>query len=159
MIVSILTMSFSTKGYQEVTLSSGTIIPLENANEINSATLTAGQTLDFFVRQDIKVEGQTVVKRGALARGQVLRVQRAKGLGKEGFVEVEIRSVEAVDGSEILLTGGRLTEEGDDRQVAAIALGVLVCILFLTMKGKNAVIPKGYAVDARVANDIQIAVQ
>ncbi|HSJ68282.1 MAG TPA: hypothetical protein VK921_11425 [Anditalea sp.] len=158
MILSVLSMSFRTKENVNVTIPSGTVIPLENANEINSATLVAGQTMDFFVRQDIKVDGTTVVKRGSLARGQVVRVQKAKGLGKEGFVEVEIRSVQAVDGSEILLTGARLFEEGDDRQTAAILLGVLVCILFLTMKGKDAVIPKGYAVDARVANDFQISV-
>lgn len=159
MALSVLTMSFNAKKYEVVTLPGGTYIGLETAHELNSEFLIPGQSIDFFVKNDIQAEGKTVIKRGAIARGQVLRVQRAKGLGKEGFVEVEIKSVEAVDGSEVFLTGARMYEAGDDRQTLSIVLGVLVCILFLIMKGENAVIPAGYSVDGRIAQDVQINVE
>jgi hypothetical protein len=154
----ILLMSFTPQNYQKVLLPSGTIISLETANEINSGNVIAGQSLDFFVRNDVVIDGKKVVVKGTLAKGQVLRVQKAKGVGKEGYVEVEIRSVPAVDGTEILLSGGKVYEEGEDKQTLSIVLGVLVCLLFLTMKGKNGIIPKGYTIDSRVGNDVMIEV-
>ncbi|MCH7415810.1 hypothetical protein MM213_20075 [Belliella sp. R4-6] len=157
--ISMLTMSFASKNMETLSLKAGTVISVENATEINSENLIAGQTLDFFVVDDVKVNNKTVIRRGAKAKAQVTRVNKAKGLGKEGSVEVEIKSVEAVDGSEVRLTSARVYEEGEDRQTAAILLGVLVCILFLTKKGKNAVIPPGFSVDGRVASDVQISVE
>ncbi|MDO9553275.1 hypothetical protein [Rhodonellum sp.] len=155
---SISFMSFVPKNYEKILLKSGTLIALESAQEINSATVIAGQSIDFFVRTDIKVDDKVVVRKGTVAKGLVQRVQKAKGIGKEGYVEIDIRSLPAVDGSEILLTGAKIYEEGEDKQTLSIVLGVLVCLLFLTMKGKNGVIPQGYSVDARVGNDVMIAV-
>jgi hypothetical protein len=73
-------------------------------------------------------------------------------------VEVNIKSVTAVDGQQVILSGGTY-QEGEDRQTLAIILGVVVCILFLTMKGKDAEIPAGYSVDGTVAQNIEIETQ
>lgn len=152
----ILNVSFISKGQAEIKLSSGTVISLENSAEINSENLVVGQTIDFFVADDVKVNGVTVIRRGAPAKAQVTRVQKAKGLGKEGSVEVEVKTVKAVDGTDVRLTSAKVFEEGEDRQTAAILLGILVCILFLTKKGKNAVIAPGTTIDGRVAQDVVI---
>jgi preprotein translocase subunit SecF len=157
--ISMLSMSFTSRSAETLSLKAGTVIAVESASEINSGNLVAGQSLDFFVVDDVKVNNKTVIRRGARAKAHVTRVNKAKGLGKEGSVEVEIKSVEAVDGTQVRLTSARVYEEGEDRQTAAILLGVLVCILFLTKKGKNAVIPPGFSVDGRVAQDVQISVE
>lgn len=149
--------SLLAKGLANVILPAGTIVRLENSSEISSENLIAGQTVDFFVSGDVKVDGKVVVKSGSIAKGYVTRVQKAKGLGKEGSLEIEIRSVQAVDGSEVKLTSSRVSEAGDDKQTAAILLGVLVCILFLTKKGENAKIPPGFTLDGRVASDTEIS--
>lgn len=154
--LSITMMSLGPKNYEKILLKSGTLIALESAQEINSGNVIAGQSIDFFVRNDIRVDDKVVVRKGTVAKGLVQRVQKAKGIGKEGYVEIEIRSLTAVDGSDIMLTGAKVYEEGEDKQTLSIVLGVLVCILFLTMKGKNGVIPQGYTVDARVGNDVMI---
>lgn len=154
--MAMLNLSFVSKSQPEVKLPSGTIVLLENPSEINSENLIVGQTIDFAVKEDVKVNGVTVVRRGAMAKAQVTRVQKAKGLGKEGSVEVEVRTIQAVDGSEVRLTSARIFEEGEDRQTAAILLGVLICILFLTKKGKNAVIAPGTTIEGRVAQDTVI---
>lgn len=151
--IAFLNMSFVSKNYDSVKIPSGTVISIENASAISSQNLVVGQSLDFFVLDDVKIDGKTVIRRGAPARAQVTRVQKAKGLGKEGSVEVEVRSVQAVDGTEVRLTSARIFEEGEDRQTAAILLGVLVCILFLTKKGKDAVIAPGSVIDGRVAQE------
>jgi len=154
---SILFMSFAP--YQEtVTLSAGTLIILETVQAFQSDLATPGMTIDFKVRSDVKVKGEVVIKAGTMAKGQVVRAQKAKGVGKAGHIEIQVRSVEAVDGQEVLLTGGNLHQEGEDKQTAALVLGILLCILFLTKKGKNAEIPVGTRVDGTVATNMEIEV-
>jgi hypothetical protein len=142
-----------------VTLNAGTAIPLELTQAINSSLVQAGQTIDFRVRTDIKVGDQVVVPAGSIAKGLVTRAERAKGLGKEGYVEVQIKSVTAVDGQQVVLAGNSFYREGEDKQTLSIVLGVLVCLLFLTMKGKNAEIPAGTPVDATTASNTDIEVK
>ena len=125
---------------------------------IQSNLVSVGQTIGFRVKYDVKVDGKTVVAAGSIAKGQVMRAQKAKGLGKEGFVEIQIKSVTAADGQEVFLTGGNVYQEGEDKQSLAILLGVFVCILFLTLKGKNAQVPPGYQVTSSVATTMTIKI-
>ncbi|MBK6644064.1 MAG: hypothetical protein IPI23_09675 [Bacteroidetes bacterium] len=156
--ISILTMSFKMRGNGEVVLNAGTNIPLETVSMIQSNLVSVGQTIDFRVKYDVKVEGMTVITAGSIAKGQVMRAQRAKGLGKEGFIEIQIKSVTAVNGQEVFLTGGNVYQEGEEKQTLAILLGVFVCILFLTIKGKNAQVPPGYQVTSSVATTMTIKI-
>lgn len=156
LLVSVLLMSFRMRNSGEVVLNAGTNIPLETVSRIYSDQVTIGQTIDFRVRYDVKVDGKVAIPAGAIAKGQVIRAQKAKGLGKEGFVEIQIKSVTASDGQEVFLTGGNVFQEGDDKQTLAIVLGVLVCILFLTIKGKNAEVPAGFQVTPSVATNMTI---
>ncbi|WP_256010413.1 hypothetical protein [Desertivirga xinjiangensis] len=158
LIVATLSMSFRMRA-DGVVLNAGTSVILETATSLSSSTLAPGQIIDFKVRYDVKANEKTVIKAGSLARGQVLRVQKAKGLGKEGFVEIQLKSVKAVDGQEIPLTAGSIFHEGEDKQTLSIVLGVLVCILFLTMKGKNAEVPAGYETSGSVAVTTTINVE
>lgn len=159
LVVCIFCMSFRMRGTGEIMLNAGTNIPLETVSTIQSDLVSVGQTIDFRVRYDVKVDGKVVIAAGSTAKGQVLRAQKAKGLGKEGFVEIQIKSVTAADGQEVFLTGGNVYQEGDDKQTLSIVLGVLVCILFLTMKGKNAQVPAGFQVTPSVATNMSIKVQ
>ena len=156
--VSILSMSFKMHGNGEVVLNAGTSIALETVSMIQSDLVSVGQSIDFRVKYDVKVDGKTVVAAGSIAKGQVMRAQKAKGLGKEGFVEIQIKSVTAADGQEVFLTGGNVYNEGEDRQTLAIVLGIFVCILFLTMKGKNAQVAPGYQVTSSVATTMTIKI-
>jgi hypothetical protein len=156
--VSILTMSFKTKGNGEVILNAGTSILLETVSAIQSDLVSVGQTIDFRVKYDVKVDDKIVVAAGTIAKGQVMRAEKAKGLGKEGFVEIQIKTVTAADGQEVFLTNSNIYQQGEDAQTLAIVLGVFICILFLTIKGKNAKVPAGYQVTSSVAMTMKIKV-
>lgn len=150
--------SFKSPVIESVTLNAGTLIPLETVSTIKSDLVTVGQVLDFRVTRDIVAEGKVVIPAGSIANGQVIRGQRAKGLGKAGFLEVQIKSVKSVDGQDIYLAGGNVYEEGEDKAALAIILGLFVCILLLTIKGKNAEIPAGFAFNASVGTTTTIAI-
>lgn len=154
---SFLFMSFTMKGDGSVVLNAGTNVSLETVSMIQSDMVSVGQTIDFRVKYDVKVDNKTVIAAGSIAKGQVMRAQKAKGLGKEGFVEIQIKFVTAVDGQEVFLTGGNVYQEGEDKQTLSILLGVFVCILFLTMKGKNAQVPPWYQISSSVATTMTIS--
>lgn len=154
--LSFLLMSFTSGGKSGVVLNAGTNINLETVSTIQSDMVIVGQIVDFRVKSDVKVDDKVVIAAGAIAKGQVVRGQKAKALGKEGFVEIQIKSVRAVDGQEVYLSGGNVYQEGDDQQTLAIVLGVFVCILFLFLKGKNATVPSGFQLNSSVASTVTI---
>jgi hypothetical protein len=142
----------------EVTIPAGTRIDLETMSTINSSTIQAGETVDFKVRTDISVEGQVVIKAGSVAKGTVVSASKAKGIGKEGSVEIQVKSVNGVDGKMIPLSGAGVARTGDNNQVLSIVLGIFVCLLFLLIKGSNGIIPAGTSTDAVVASNTKVAV-
>jgi hypothetical protein len=158
LILSVLCMSFSIRKPLDVILPAGTSVPMETTAALRSEELLVGQVVDFRVKADIKVGDKVVIAAGSIAKGQVIRAQRAKGIGKEGYLEIQIKSVTAADGQEVFLSNSNLYQEGENKQTLSIVLGVLVCILFLTMKGKNAVIPPGYQVMASVASNTTVKI-
>ncbi|MBL0317059.1 MAG: hypothetical protein IPP69_15370 [Flavobacteriales bacterium] len=155
---SILLMAFKINGKGEVILNAGTNIALETTNMIQSDLVSIGQIIDFRVKYDVKIEGKTVIAAGSLARGQVMRAQKPRGIGRPGSVDIQIKTVTAVDGQEVFLSGGNVYQEGEDRQTESVILGIFVCILFLAMKGKNAQVPAGYQISSSVATTMTIQV-
>ena len=158
MIAAVLSLSFTTVENQTVVLPSGTQILLENIDEIESTIITTGQIVDFRVVYDVKVNQKVVIKAGTIAKGQVIRVQKAGAIGRPGRIDIAVKNVTAVDGQEIYLTGGNFSEQGDDKQTLSIILGVALCIFCLFIKGKDAVIAPGTQVNATVASEVGIAV-
>jgi hypothetical protein len=158
LIVSILNMSFTMRKYADVVLPAGTPLLLETTKQLVSDQMLMGDLVEFKLRSDVKVGDKVVIAAGALAKGQVIRVQKARGVGKEGFFEIQLKTITAVDGQEVLMSNNNFYQEGENKQSLSIVLGVLICILFLTMKGKNAVAPAGYSVNASVATNTTIKI-
>ena len=150
--------SFRASNTGEVTLNAGTPISLETAQTLYSDGVQAGQTVDFKVKSDVKVGDNGVIRAGSIAKGVVTRAEFAKGLGKQGQIEVQIKSVTSVDGQLIPVVGNNIYRQGEDKQTLAIVLGVVLCLLFLTMKGKNAEIPAGTTVEANSATNMTIKI-
>lgn len=65
-------------------------------------------------------------------------------------------NVTAKDGTEIMLTGGNMSEEGNNKLALSIVLAIFICPLFLLLKGEQAIIPAGTAISATVATDTYI---
>lgn len=141
----------------EVNLPAGTKFELETAHVITSR-VQVGESVDFSVRADVIVDGNVVIRAGSIAKGVVISSSIPKGLGKEGRVEVQLKSVQAVDGKTVPLSATSIMREGEDKSTLSILLGVLVCILFLTMKGKDAFIPAGVVVEGIVSSNMKISV-
>lgn len=154
--IAFLFLSFKSNSNTGVILKSGTIIALETLSTIQSDMVNIGQTIDFRVKYDVKVDDKVVIAAGSIAKGQVVRAQKARAVGKEGFLEIQIKSVKAVDGQDVFLSGANLFQEGEDKQTLSILLSIFLCIFFLALKGGNASVPPGYEINSTVATNTNI---
>ena len=81
------------------------------------------------VVSDLTIAGEPVITRGTPVILTVNK-RKAKGLGKPGYLQIGCISTTAVDGQIISLSGG-IEQDGENRQGAAIGLGVGLGLTFL----------------------------
>lgn len=152
----VLFSSFTMPAGNVVVLKAGTMVNLELVNEVTSK-MAAGQTVDFRVMTDVKADGVVVIPAGSIAKGQVISASKNKLLGTPGEVTVQVKSVNAIDGTRIVLSGSSFTAEGDSKLVTSLVLTFLCGFGFL-MKGGAGVITPGTTFDATVASNTDIAI-
>jgi len=95
---------------------------------------------------------------GAKAIADVMEAKSRNLIGIAAKLGIALRSVEAVDGSLIPITGSKVAA-GKDKMVASIGLSLICCILFALMKGGDATIPSGTQINAIVAGSAKIQVE
>jgi hypothetical protein len=143
---------------RKVKLTSGTPVILRLSESINSSTANQGDTVTFEVARNVEVDGKLVISQGAYATGEVASVEKRAMLGEGGKLMVNLRSVKAVDGKEVPIRA-TLSQEGKDKQLTAILVGILLCILGLFLiKGGDATVPAGREVKAFVDVDVDIEI-
>lgn len=152
----VLFSSFTMPAGNTVVLKAGTMVSMELVNEVTSK-MTAGQTVDFRVMTDVKADGVVVIPAGSIAKGQVISASKNKLLGTPGEVTVQVKSVNAIDGTRIALSGSSFTAEGDSKLVTSLVLTFLCGFGFL-IKGGAGVITPGTTFDATVASNTDIAI-
>ena len=99
--------SFTNPTGKVVMLKSGTMVSLELINRVTS-DMKVGQIVDFRVLSDVKAGGEVVIKAGTIAKGQVVDISKNSMLGQPGEVTLSVKSVTAVDGTRVALTGASL---------------------------------------------------
>lgn len=72
----VLFLSFCKAEAKDVTLKSGTQIPLELQGTITSKNVSNGSIINFKCTKDIIVNKEVVIRAGEIAKGQVSRVKK-----------------------------------------------------------------------------------
>ena len=134
---------------ETVTLKGGTAIPLQLMETINGKTNVVGERINFMVTNDIIVNGKVVIPHGTIAYGQITRAKKNGLCGQAGEIQVSVNSVAAVDGTQVILTGGTLYDEGKNKLVLSLCLCLLV-------KGGNGELTAGMEVNPVVSGNVDI---
>jgi len=116
-----------------------------------------GSFVKAHVWRDVVVDGKTVAEAGTPAMVQISRIKSAKVAGIKGHVELEAMQVTAIDGSDLMLTGG-YDQAGKGRMALSITLAAVVFVPLIFIKGKQAKLPTGTIFDAMVANRTDVDV-
>lgn len=139
-----------------VLVPSGTVVVVRSEQMISSDNVTAGTTLNFTVARDVKIYDERamtdriVIKAGASARVIANDAEASGSLGEGGRLSLMVQTVDAVDGSELDVTGSTYLA-GDDSTGSTVALSMLLCPLFLLMEGDAAELPAGFEIRSRTA--------
>lgn len=144
---------------EEILLHSGTPVILEVESEFSSDDLQTGDTIVLRVKEPVRVKGVTVIRPGVAAKAYVADCKRAAGWGGAGQITIRLKTVEAIDGSQIRLSG-RARRQGETEHGTATAVGVGAGILCLPLAltgfavtGEEGKFPPGYEIVAHVDGD------
>jgi len=142
---------------QTVTVPVGTVVVAKFIEDVQPSTVQQGDSVLLLVDKDVVVSGKTVIKEGARIRAEVADSKKSGYAGQSGRLLLTFRSVTAVDGQEIMLSGSS-QRQGEDQMVESIGLGLVCCPLFLLMKGKEGIIKTGQTTQVYTVNAVNVSV-
>lgn len=147
---------------EPLVLHDGTPVRLRLSRNLSSADATTGETVDFEVLDDVKVDDQVVIAHGAKAIGTVTDAEHKKHMGRGGKLDLTIDFVRLVNDEKAALRGVKETKGGGHTGAmtgAMVATAVVVwpaAPLFLFMHGKDTTIPKGTEITAYTDGELKL---
>src|ERR1700730_5255748 len=90
---------------EKITIPAGTVIPARLASQLDSGDVHAGDLVTMDVLEDVRIEGELVIPRGALVMGHVTEAIGARKMGRGGKLNVLFETVTAGDGTKIPIRG------------------------------------------------------
>jgi len=148
-----------------LTIPDGTGLEVEATYTVSSADVEEGTPVSFTVVQPLKVNGVTVIARGARATARVTKAKKGGSWGRAGQLSWSMQDVVAIDGSRVPLQFGKSTK--GDSKGGTVATGMVVTgLIFLPAaalwgfkKGKDAKVPAGRRFDVMVHGDTVVSVR
>jgi hypothetical protein len=151
-----------TQAQPPLALNDATPIRLRLVHNLSSADATTGDTVDFEVLDDVKVDGLLVIARNGTAIATVTQAQHKRRLARGGKLDINIDYVRLANGEKVALravkdvSGGGHTGAMTGAIVATSLLFWPAAPFFLFIHGKDATIPKGTEITAYVNGDIHL---
>jgi hypothetical protein len=145
-------------------LEDSTPIVLCTKQDLSSATVKAGDRVDFRVVKNVRVEDLVVIPRDAEAWGIVSAVQAKRRKGRPGSLDIAIQSVRLLTGESAPLRA-KQHEEGKSRDVATVkdlphdaigtfGMAIPFDLVSMLVKGKDADLPAGTRFTAYLNGDV-----
>lgn len=149
-------MKLAAAGAGKSTLAAHTPIIIRCTETISTRDIVSGGEVNFAVVNDVKdASGNILIKAGSLVTAQISFVKTKGMIGRSGEVTVTDFHTTAVDGTYVPLSGS-VSARPDDKMTLSIVLSVLVCPLFLLLKGDDAQVPAGTTKTAYTISEVHI---
>lgn len=143
-------------------LADGTPVNLRLMETMTSATAQVNQNVNFQTLEAVKVNGLTVIPKGATAIGTVTAARPKRRLGRGGTLDITIDYVRMADGEKAALRAVKNAKGGGHTgamTAGMVATGLIVwpaAPFFLFMHGKDITIPEGTEITAFVNGDTDL---
>lgn len=145
-------------GMKAVLVEEASAISLSPARDITSATVQAGDRVEFRTTLPVTIEGRVAIPVGARALGTVILARGAARMGRAGELVICLDAVQAGDGSWIPVgTAGQRTK-GKKHAGARAALTHFVPVVAILSKGQEAVVPATAVFQQEVREDSYVVV-
>ena len=139
---------------QPIDIPAGQKVELLNYRLLSSRTAQQGEPIQFLVKEDIVVEGEVAIARGALAQGSILEAEPAGSLGIKGKLVIRLDKVQALTGQWFPLVFGNGKNTLDVEQDRDLFSGFAPLIVYALAQGEQPTIPAGITVVGQV-DDIE----
>ena len=143
-------------------LDDGTPIKLRLDRNLSSADAKTGDSIDFEVLEEVKVNDVVVIPKGNIAIGTVTAAEHKKRMARGGKLDIEIDYVKLADGEKAAIRAVKETKGGGHTGAmtgAIVATSLVVwpaAPFFLFMHGKDTTIPKGTEITAYVNGNMPL---
>jgi hypothetical protein len=139
-----------------IIIEKGTVIKVRSLNNLKSNKVSEGDEILLEVYEDLVLDNRKIIAKGTQVLGYVESFEKAKFLGKEGLIILQITSTRAVDNSQIPLRIYKSSVYGEDKSDASILLSVLVSPAFLLKRGGQASVKEGKIFNTYVTRDVKV---
>lgn len=136
-------------------IAEGTPIKLELTRSLTSGKVKTGEAVTYRTREDIIVNGEVVIAKGAKGLGKVTVSKRRGMLGKKGKLEFTVESVTAINGVPVPLRTS-IENSGKSNSGAVIASALLLTVFAVFISGRDITIKEGTEVIAYVDTETLI---
>jgi hypothetical protein len=151
--------SSTPKGFM---LEDGTPVKLRINRTISSSDAHVGDTVDFEVLEDVRVNGILVIPKEGLAFATVTEAQSKRRMARGGKLDINIDNVKLTSGEKAALRAVKEMKGGG--HTGAMTGGIVATSLvffpaapfFLFMHGKDISIPKGTEITAYINGDMKL---
>jgi len=140
-------------------LPDGTPVRLRTGRQLSSANEKPSESVDFEVVNDVRINDVIVVAHDSTAFGTVTVAKPRGRAGKAGKLDISVESLVAVTGERVPLRAAQ--QNTGDSQLGTMTAGMVIsgilffpaAPLFLFVKGKDVIVPKGTEITAYVNGD------
>jgi hypothetical protein len=142
----------------DIVIEKGTVIKVRSLNNLKSNKVAEGDEIELEVYEDLVIDNKKVLVKGAPVLGYIESFEKAKFLGKEGLLIIQITSTKAIDNSLIPLRIYKSSVYGEDKSDASVLLSVLVSPAFLLKKGGQASVKEGKIFNTYVTRNVNVKI-
>lgn len=122
-IVSLSQIAFSNNEVplEQTYIPANTLVKVALLSPINSKNAKEGDKVYYQALEDVVLDGMLVLTKGAVGEGVVAKVKKSAAFGKNAAVDIDFRSISAIDGSLVKMSLGQ--EAMDEMSSKGITVG------------------------------------
>ena len=147
-----------------VALNKDTLVKIKLVTPLNTKTSRPGDLVVVQVAEDVYVDSNSVIAKGAQGLGKVNKVDEAKNFGRDAKLEISFDTVEGIDGANVhTVLGEKAKDENKSMATAAgasfagmIILGPVGIVGGAFVHGKDVDIPAGTGIYVQSKEQINL---
>lgn len=132
-----------------------TPIIIKNKYRISADKIGSGDSINFVTTNSLKTKDGKILINAESPVVATINFNKTKRIGKAGNLTISDFHVNAVDGTYVPLSSS-IYVQGDDCMALSIVLSVLICPLFLLMKGGEATLPPNTTKTVYTVSDVYV---
>lgn len=150
---------------EEVLIPAGTLVPVRFLSTLSSKSNKTGETFNFQISENVFLDNKLIIPINSEGVGEITKAKKATILSRPGKLEIEFKSLSALDGTSLGLILGEEAEEENKRLYVAIGAGILGFIILSNpiglvfgalIPGKNVKIEEGTEMFLQVKEDTMV---